>query len=1138
MVENLELLFFGNLVFRKDGETVREIKSRKAQALLCYLAVTGQSHSRSALAGLLWGGMSESRARMNLSQALTTLRRSFSDHLTITRQRVAFDKESGSWVDVIAFKAAVTEASVDGLHKAVRLYQGDFLDGFYVHNAPEFETWTLIERAQLRELVLDSLHRLVEFHSEHGQSGWEKAIECGKRLLTIEPWHEEIHRQLIRLLALSGRRSAALIQYEKCRQILLADLGVEPSEETAALYNSIRNETFPAGEAIPELSKDKGGIITKSHEKISERVSIASNLPPRLTKFVGREFELGDLNELIVNRGTRLATLVGPGGIGKTSLALEFAAGFLPQTTQGNIGEVGSSHPFPDGVFFIPLESVPSSDLIIPSIADALRFRIDHGESQLLEYLQSKKLLLIVDNFEHLLENGELLSRILTAAAQVRILVTSREKLNLHEEQVFPLQGLTLPDSFRSSFEIDYSAGKLFLEAARRQHPGFSLSGRDHEDLACICQLVEGMPLAIELAATWTNILPLSDIASEIQSNIDFLATEFRNLPARHRSVRAVFDVSWNQLLPGEQSVFSQLAVFRSGFSREAALAITDATIEMLSILVGKSMLRYRKSQDRYYIHELLRNFAAEKINSPTDEMEELHERHSQYYCKWFEDQGSPENLKSIGQKFALDQMKVELENTRTAWVWALQNQGENRLILGLTAIGRYYIWRGGYLDGERTFQEFANHLAGAEKSTNGSRMLLRARILNWLGFFVYELGSRKEAVELLLESQDLLNSPSLDQMDTRAERAHNIMNLTRADWSLGNDIRSEHVSQAMALYREVDHSFGLPYALSSGGRLAILAGRFDEARHFLVESLEIYMNTGNQIGRAISLTGLGNLAFARNEYDEAERLLQQSVEISTEVDSFERIIIASLYRGTTKLYSGHFKQAKRILDQCVVYSIDRGLTPLQATAQSYLGNAWLHLGEYDQAIECSKAALPLAEQTTDEEVISQCIMLQAAADLANRSFTRALNGFEKVNKFQVSRRSARVVFGEDCGQVGLGTALLQQGRMDEAREVYSTMLQQAVADHRQDKLLFALVGIALHNARLGKTEQAVEIYSLAGSYPFVGNSRWFQDVFGLHIETARENLPKTRAELAALGGQNRDLWGTASELLLDYGET
>jgi predicted ATPase/DNA-binding SARP family transcriptional activator len=1126
MVKKLELTLFGNLEIHHAGVLVTDFKSIKSQALLCYLAVTAQPHTRSSLAGLLWGDMPETKARMNLSQALSTLRRLFNPHLEITRQTIALKRGSDLWVDVNTFEARVVgtsgEVEVPALQEAIQLYRGEFLDDFYVRKAPEFEGWVMNERARLRELAIKTLYALAVHHAGKEEANWEEAIGYTARLLTLEPWHEEAHRLMMRLLAISGQRSSALIQYQRCHQILADELGVAPGEETTTLYERIRDGEFePQGGQIEIITEEKGIVIEQplTGDTRLERSPIPTNIPPQPTNFVGREGELDALVELINYRENRLVTLVGPGGIGKTRLALEFAERQLQSITLFTENKGQPSSPFPNGIYLVSLEPLISIESILPAIAEAMRYRLDRGEIQLMGYLREKRLLLVMDNFEHLLDGADIISRILDSAPDVHILVTSRERLRLHQEQVVPLHGLEYPEPALVGSAAEYSSGKLFLQAAHRQRPDITLDDSENEYLARICRLVEGMPLALELAATWTNTLPLSHIATEIQRNFDFLAAEFRNIPPRHHSLRAVIDVSWEQLLPAEQTMFSQLSIFRGGFSRDAAAKISGARIQSLSTLVDKSLLRYSKTQDRYYIHELLRQYGADKLTEQYDEVGDLHNRHSLYYCQWFADQVGPGPLKTKGQKTVLDEMTAELENARAAWTWAIGKHHLKRLKSETSAFGMYYVWRGGFLEGERIFRSFASHLSDVDELADADSALLRASILNWQAFFLSELGDKTQAISLLVESQDLLGSYRLAGMDTRVLQAQNLVTITRADSSQSFDARLGNLAHARDLYKGFGQPYGVSYALNTGGRIAMVTGRLNEARKFFKESMEIYESIGNQLGRAVSLTGLGNLAFAQNKYEDAERLLRQSVDIAAEMEDLERITIASIYLGTVYLYSGKFERAKRVLEQCVASSTDLGLQPRHAASLYYLGYILLHLGEYNQAVECGKEALALAEQTIEEEIISQCILLFGATALANSAFTEARLRFEEAAKAHDLRRFARVVFGEDCGQVGLGTALLQLGRMDEAQLVFTNLLQQAVATHRQDMLLYALVGMAIHFAKQGDTERAIDLYSLASGYPFVGNSRWFTDAFGQHIGSTSTNLPAARVKEVRLKG-------------------
>jgi DNA-binding SARP family transcriptional activator len=375
MTAELQLSLLGKLQISRDGAPVTGFVSAKAQALLVYLAVTARPHDRQALAALLWGDMPQTEARANLRSALSNLRKLLEPYLLISRDEAAFNQASSYWLDVAAFEAALVqptspvqgepvplswEVHSQALRQAIELYQGDFLEGFAVREALAFEEWLLSRRERLRQLAVQALHTLALEHTARGE--YAAGIDYTTRLLALEPWREEAHRQLMILLARSDQRSAALAQYELCCRILAAELGVEPLPETTTLYERLK----AAGAARPH------------------------NLPPQATPFVGRQAERAHIDGQLEQPTCRLLTLVGSGGIGKTRLALQTAAGKLTA--------------FQDGVFFIPLAGVNAAELLVSSIAEALQLPIYGAEdpkAQLLNYLRPKEMLLVLDNFEH-----------------------------------------------------------------------------------------------------------------------------------------------------------------------------------------------------------------------------------------------------------------------------------------------------------------------------------------------------------------------------------------------------------------------------------------------------------------------------------------------------------------------------------------------------------------------------------------------------------------------------------------------------------------------------------------------------------------------------------------------------------------
>jgi len=652
--ESLTLRLLGTPQVTRAGVPVTGFISAKAQGLLYYLAVTGRPHTREALAGLFWSDMPEVQAGKNLRNALSNLRSLAGQNLLITRQEVVFDRSSPYWLDVEAFLATLGDAAtrdLGALHRAVELYQGDFLDGFYVGDALAFEEWVLGRRSLLKGHVLQALHTLVTRHLEREE--YAAGIDYANSLLAIEPWREETHRHLMILLARSRQRSAALAQYETCRRVLARELQVEPMPETTLLYEHIRAVVAPP----------------------------PHNLPPQPTAFVGRQAELAEVARFLNNPGAQLLTLVGPGGIGKTRLALQAAARCVEPEAQYE------AH-FADGVFVVPLapglpgvaDAPPS---LIAAMADALNFSFQgpvHPQAQLLAYLREKHMLLVLDNFEHLVAEARQLGDILRLAPGIKLLVTSRVRLNLQEEWLLEVTGLDYPASAdgqpaeeRRPLEA-YSAIALFVQQARRMRPGFALDAASEPAVVRICQLAEGVPLAIELAASWLRVLSGPEILAELEHGLDFLTSSLQNIPARHRSLRAVFEHSWALLSPVEQALFRRLSAFRGGFRREAAAAVVGASLPLLAGLADKSLVR-RNADGRYEVHELLRQYADEHLRADPAEFAQVHDQHCHYYADLLTTY-QPQ-LRGAGPELqaAMAVLNAERENVRAAWNWAVEHR-------------------------------------------------------------------------------------------------------------------------------------------------------------------------------------------------------------------------------------------------------------------------------------------------------------------------------------------------------------------------------------------------------------------------------------------------------------------------------
>ena len=602
---------------------------------------------------------------------------------------------------------------------------------------------------------------------------------------------------------------------------------------------------------------------------------IPNNLPTHATAFIGREDELAALDTLLLKPDVRLITIVGPGGMGKTRLALASAERFI-----GADDEML----FRDGVFFVSLAPLSDPDHIIPAMAEAFNFPLESGggqqrsgRQQILDYLTEKQMLLLLDNFEHLLAGVELVGEILQAASQVQILATSRERLRLRTEQIFTIEGLEFPDWETPKDAAEYTAVKLFLQSAQRVRHGFELGQADLTYLTRICRLVGGMPLGVELAAAWVDMLSLEEIAAEIQRSVDFLETEMRDMPERHSSMRAVFAASWQRLSQAEQETFVQLAIFRGGFDRAAGQDIVGASLRTLSGLINKSLLQYNQQTGRYQVHELLRQFGEEKLDAQKHLANSVRDRHSSYYCQLL--QKHEAELKAAGQQKALVEIETDVENIRLAWQRAVQNRNIDALTNGMDSLGYFHEWRGRFQNGEVMFRSAAEALATDTTSTS---LLARARLLAWQSVFVNILQEDEQAVALCQQALAILNHDALATTNTQQVEALILYEQGRSGHDYGQ--RNEALKQSVTISRNYDNSWNLANALQLLGDPSSWSLSLNDCETYLAECLAIRRRLGDRRGTAQALWAQHGVASFKGEFERSLALAEEALRISEEV--------------------------------------------------------------------------------------------------------------------------------------------------------------------------------------------------------------------------------------------------------------
>jgi predicted ATPase/DNA-binding NarL/FixJ family response regulator len=688
------------------------------------------------------------------------------------------------------------------------------------------------------------------------------------------------------------------------------------------------------------------------------------SLPPQLTSFVGRTGDLSEIATLLSDPACRLLTLVGPGGIGKTRLAIQVAA-------------EAQSH-FGDGICFVALQPVGSTDFLVPALADALQLTFygqESPRSQLFHYLRSKQLLLVLDNFEHLLDDVALLTEILEAAPQIKLLVTSRETLNVHEEWVRAVTAMQVPDNELALDLEDYDAAQLFIERARQARGDFVVD-RERPHVIRICRLVDGLPLAIELAATRVRVMSCRQIAEEIQRSMSFLTTSLRDVPERHRDMYAVFGPSWDRLTPAECEIFVRLSVFRGGFEREAAEQVAGASLSVLAALVDKSLLRVTPT-GRYEMHELVRQYAeARLLEEPPGESERVQRRHCEYYASFLAQR--ERDLKGNGLLRALVEIHPEIDNIRAMWRGAVDRRMESEIERSLDGLALFYHIRCLYQEAEDAFRMVVDELGNA-------RSALLGRILMWQGHSaasLYDPGGHDRVNQLLQEGFSLLR-----ELESYGQTAMPLWVLSEYndDPEMHEDIGQFCVDNLVAFRKRGDR-WGTAWALLGLGNVPLLGGEYERAREYFQEGLAIFRELGDQLGMAGALQALIKVAYRQGAHLEEKRYAQEALALAQTINDRGGIVIAQIMMGRAALKLGDYEEARRRLEQNL--ALCKELFPGAVWYIALLGEIALTLGDHRQARRYFHEALQGARVylgTVAEAVIS-IARLFAADDQEERA--------------------------------------------------------------------------------------------------------------------------------------------------------
>jgi predicted ATPase/DNA-binding SARP family transcriptional activator len=918
-VDQFRLSLLGPFEASLDGGPLTGLRSSKGRGLLAYLASRpGFPHLRETLATLLWGEATDEAARLSLRVALSNLRAALGPlqdapdvHplLETTRHHVRFNADPARCrIDAVEFDALLATcaahthatverclACIERLSQAVNLYRGDFLADLLFADSPAFDEWRVLQQERYHRQTMTALGQIAHYHLALGEYSAVQA--AARRQIELEPWHEEAHRQLMRSLALAGHRSAALSQFEAARHILAQELAAEPESETVALYQQI-----------------KAGSLGQPQQP-ARFISLPSEFSTTLTPFVGREAELQRIGELLLDPACRILTLVGLGGIGKTRLAAEAATRCAPT--------------FADGAVMVSLDFSESPQRLAAMLLNALQPLLAGDEASTLAHLAAclynRSLLLILDDCAPTLQVAGWMIDLLRAAPQVKILAAARQRLNVRSEWVLRVDGLDYPETKPDLDEPGeamgqkpadhYSAVRLFVESARRVAPGYQIAPACLPHIVRICQLVQGMPLAIEAAAAWTSLLSCPEIAQEIQKHLDFLTSSLSDVPERQRSLRAVFDQTWNSLSPAEQAVFARLAVFQGIFDRAAAEAVVDAQLTTLASLVDKSLVRRHeprngRSEIQHSLHRVLQQYAREKLDDFPGEPDATRHRHSAHYLTLLA-QTKPA-LQGGQQLVALAEIAAQIENIEPAWDWAVANGAIMALSAAWPSLFWFYAMRGRLSEGQAAFALLTAGLrmgadTWADRSDQRSWRALLGASLAAQGWCTCQLGHEEMAEALSRQSLELLRQTEAPQtlafsLDIRA----GLLIQTEA-----RDEAQRCCEESLDLYRSMGDECGAALALGQLGQLAFLRGDHGEAANHCLSSLGILRRLGNRWATAFPLLYLGQIETARGAYEHAQDLLEEAWRIRREYGDGRGIALASLHLGDLARARGNYSAAQ-----------------------------------------------------------------------------------------------------------------------------------------------------------------------------------------------------------------------------------
>ncbi|WP_420628420.1 tetratricopeptide repeat protein [Candidatus Leptofilum sp.] len=956
----LSFSLLGQTVVLKNGEPVSKFRSQKEAALLIYLAHTGQTHQREFIAELLWESSSTKQALTNLRTALSRLRKQVDAALVITRKTLALAPESQQQVDSVKLLQMVasieqidTVEKATTLQKALDTYQGAFLADFHLTGSQNFAEWVTTTREQIRRQVMTAYDKLGRYALAADDAGY--GIALARRWLQVDALNESTHTLLIRLQIEQGNVREAMAQYAHAANLLKTELDIEPSAEMTALIKKARPR--------PATTK-------------REPTLIRHNLPPAYDQFFGRQTAQQEIHTRLDQPWCRLVTIMGQGGVGKTRLATTIARSRRSQ--------------YPDGVWLVELENIDADDndlaeTIAVEIATILDLRLTGSATpveQLLNHLQHKQMLLVLDNFEHLLAGAQIVLDIVQRCEKVQMIVTSREALRIRAEWTIALTGLSYPTSDADALSSE--AVELFVARRAQQQRG-AVAADELTAVRNICRLVEGLPLAIELAAALTRHATPQTIANRLQDGFDALKTSLRDVPQRHQELHVVFEMSWRTLTPELQTQLARLSIFRGGFTETAVAHITQASTHHLTALIEKSLLTYHAESERYTLHPVIRAYAAEKrgFADPTPH------KHAHYYLTLLAQQTKP--LQKNEPQTSIRLLEPDIENARQAWQTALSAHNAELLHNALTSLSIYYQLRGLAHEGETVMQETMS----AAKTWEAEAVGLAARAGLERARFQNRLGQYRPAMQTIKATLK-----SANQCNDRWAEGMGHMWWGESLWRLGEyNAAKEKLTHALDIGHALDATLIIGWGHHQLGIVHDIQSRFDTAHDHLEKACTAWRGIDNLQALSGSLNSIGLVCYHQGDLTAAQQAMEKALAICDQLDDRHRQSLLVNNLSMILLEQGDYEGAQYYLQLGHELATISGNLTVQGEIYINLGRNYLLRGEPDLAGESLERGLQIAKSVGNRTLMATAMFVLAEVKSGQGNLERAESLYDQTLK-------------------------------------------------------------------------------------------------------------------------------------------